>query len=169
MDPVDLAAARRHDPVRIALLETVHTDPPRIGGFLVTLQLAAAVLDYHLRRRDADLLGYLMVDAIAVLRQRRAPASAADRARQLGMRKGVYLELRGHLLQVLRRVLTEGSMLREPKTPGSRQARTCTVRVLRESAAECERFTTPRPDGVSRDREGADLESSEAMAADAQA
>ena len=44
MDPVDLAAARRHDPVRIALLETVHTDPPRIGGFLVTLYLAAAVL-----------------------------------------------------------------------------------------------------------------------------
>lgn len=157
MDPVDLAVCRRRDPVRTAVIEAVYVDPPKPGGFLVAMYLASGALDYRLMRRDAATIGWLTIDAMEILRRRRAPANAGERAKQLGLRKAVYLELRGQVLRILRRVLAEGSGLRrEPETSASRQTEIVQRLLARDSRGTRTSFTSPRTEGVSRDRKGAE-------------
>jgi hypothetical protein len=117
--PIKVAGAEPVNPdrTRRLLWSTVHADPPPMDGLALVQCLALAVLRAGGYAMRVDLATALALDAVMVLRQRRAPMNAQDRAAQLGMRKGRYLDLRGQLLAVVRRVIETGSLdHREPET-----------------------------------------------------
>lgn len=136
MDPVLLATARRLDPIRTALIETLDADPPAPGGVLVMGALAVVLLRGTVWQGHGLLALCLTVDALDLLRRRRAEVNAADRARAFGMRKASYLAMRRRLINAVLRLKRGPSW--EPKTPASRQTEIVSVctRGIRDGRAQ---------------------------------
>jgi len=99
------------------LWAAVHVDPPPASGLTLALLLALAVLQANGFALRTAIAHAMALDAVMILRQRRAPLSAGARATELGMRKGRYLALRRQVLRLIVRIIETGSVgRREPET-----------------------------------------------------